>query len=722
MRTGTRSSIRKKIKGFFLSFLFLLLCFSTATGEEPGQIWGEVWGTADQAESKEWFKKGVTAFQENRFEEAIGCFENSLKFPTGWEEYTYYYLLESHWNAGHLTETMGLCKAFQHHFPESPLLDRVEGIEAQGYQKSSANWLACRTFEDLLKRRDRADTRLRYGETLEALDRLSDAYSNYQTVRKKWPRSSSARIAKKRAKSILEKKPELGPRRGNSYDLLVEANLCLQERDYGKALTHYRRILSLRPSSSIRRKALRGQVISLVKTGKLDSAHGVLRTIMKHYPGSTEEIEGLLAVGRQYWRKNRNQAAYPLLRRLFETYTDTEEAMRASYIMGRILMEEGNMDGAIQALRRTRFLYPETEWEREAAWHEAWYYYLMGDYASCAEHLRECESDRVWIPVLLPRARYWRSRCLEKGGRKAQSKSLYRLTHEKHPESFYSLLAGRRIKGESLLMDFSPGDATISERENDPWTAEVFRDLGDPAVPLLLEAGLSKEAVARLSWLRKGPRGKVLDAGGWVAAYSLAGDHQGAIRLAQKNGLSNRIFQEGPSAFNQENLHFLRLLYPLPYWGLILEQAEKNNLDPFLVAGLIRQESMFMSDVVSRAGAVGLMQIMPSTGKGVAKQIGMKGFQTSWLRDPKMNIRIGTAYLAQLVKRYGNDWHKILANYNAGPRAVARWSASMPRAEVDEFVEGIGYRETRLYVKKVLCNGALYQKIYRLSPRKKDAS
>jgi soluble lytic murein transglycosylase len=724
IKPETLNGTQWRKRGYFLSVLCVLFWFSTVVGEElePGQVRDEPWGAAEHAESKGWFIKGVSALQENRFEESIHFFENSLKFTIGWEEYTYYFLLESQWKSGHLAETLGLCKAFENHFPESPLLDRVKNIEAQGYQKSSANWLACRTYEDLLKRQDTADTRLRYGEMLEVLDRLPDAYANYQTVRKKWPRSSAARVAGKRAKLILKKKPELGPDKGNSYDLLNEANLCLRERNYKEALSHYRRILSLRPPSSVRRKVLRGQVICLVKTGKLDSAHGVLRTIMKAYPGSTEEIEGLLAVGRQYWRGNRNQAAYPLLRRLLETYTDTEEAMRASYIMGRILFEEGNRDGAILQFRRTRFLYPETEWEREAAWHEAWHYYLKGDYLSCAEHLKECEADRVWIPELLPRARYWRARCLERVGREAQGRSLYRLTHEKHPGSFYSLLAERRIRGGSLLGEFSPGNEVPSGEGKDPWEEEVFQKLADPALPLLLEAGLNQEAVTRLNWLRQGPEGEVMDEEDWVEAYSLAGNYHKAIRLAYRNGLAARAFEEGSFENSEENLRLLRLLYPLPYWNLIQEEARKNKLDPFLVAGLIRQESMFMADAVSPAGAVGLMQIMPATGKSVARQIGMKGFKTSRLQDPEINIRIGTAYLAQLVKKYGNDWHKILANYNAGPRAVARWTARMPRGDVDEYVESISYRETRLYVKKVLYNGALYQKIYRSLPQAKNAS
>jgi len=696
-----------------LRILLVLLLVSsmtvTASSQETDRRQEIEQGSHD---SKEWFLKGISSFQEDAFDEAIGHLEQSLKFPSAWEEYTYFYLLKAQWGADHVAEALGLCKAFQNHFPDSRLSDQVRMIEALGYGKMSAGWLACRTYEGLLKRKDRSGIRLRYGETLEALDRVSDAYVNYEEIRKKWPRSAEARTAKKRARKMESSRPELKAKKESISGRFQEASLCFREGAYREALSHYRKLRAARLPSHMERRILKEQALAMVRIRKLDSAHGVLRRIMKRFPGSKEEVEVLLAVGKTYWLRNRNQAAYPLLRRLVDIYTDSHEAMRASYIMGRILDEEGNLEGAISQFRRTRFLYPETEWEREAAWWEAWCYYRRGNYFACAEHLRECEADRVWIPVLLPRALYWRSRCLEKAGRRSQSRDLYALTSREYPGSFYSLLAERRLEGGSLRVDFSAGGDVVPEGSAEPWVQEVFQKLGDPAVPLLLEAGLKQEAVARLNWLRKRPDGLRLTMEEWVKVYSLAGEHGRAIRLAKAKGLLGRALKEGVSQGEEEDLRFLRTVYPLPYWELIKKQADAHRLDPFLVAGLIHQESLFAPDALSSAGAMGLMQIMPSTGKNVAKRIGMKGFRSSWLKDPEVNIRIGTAYLASLMDRYGKDWHKILANYNAGPRPVAVWTARTPSKDMDEFVETINYRETRLYVKKVLFNGALYKKLY----------
>jgi len=425
----------------------------------------------------------------------------------------------------------------------------------------------------------------------------------------------------------------------------------------------------------------------------------------------------LVTVGKVYWRKDYNRKALPFLSRLVDHFTDTEEAMQASYILGRIHVEEGKLKKAINQFRRTRFLYPGTSWETEAAWWEAWCHYLKGDYGSCAKHLEECYSLGLWSPALLPRALYWHSRCLEKAGEQDRSRHLYRKTQTGHPSSYYGLLAEKRLSGEDLLMDSATAEEVVVGVEGDSQAYGILQKLGDPVLPLLLEAGLSSEAVIRLDWLRKGDRDEALSLEDWVEAYALAGGYQKAMRMAKEDRLFDRIIPVDDSRQDADNLRLLRVLYPLRYWELILETSEKNQLDPFLVAGLIRQESLFMPDAVSPAGAIGLMQIMPATGERVADRLGMKGFETEWLQDPEVNIRIGTAYLAGLVRRHGQDWPKILATYNAGPKAVAKWAASMPKAEMDEFVESILYRETRIYVKKVLSNRALYQKLYQdLSP------
>jgi len=400
-----------------------------------------------------------------------------------------------------------------------------------------------------------------------------------------------------------------------------------------------------------------------------------------------------------------------LLTHLLEEYTDTEEAGRAGFILGRIHFEAGRLKEAIRQYRETRFLFPDTSWEEEAAWGEAWCYYLLGEYEACADHLRECVLEEVW-DLSIPRALYWQARCLQRAGRLAESRVVYERTRNGYPDSFYSVLAEWRLTGKALKEIIVPQAEGVGVQANDPGEPKVFEKLADPALPLLVETGLLKDAVARLDWLRKGARAEGVTQEDWVQAYCLAGDYLKGLRLARREGLLAPRLEEGIYARDPDAKRFLHLLYPFPARFDIQEKARQRGLDPFLVAGLIHQESVFMHDAISPAGAIGLMQIMPATGRRVAEKIGLEGFGVASLQDPEVNVTIGTAYLEGLASRYEEDWPKVFAAYNAGPGAVARWTAFMPSAETDEFVEGIRYRETRIYVKKVLFNWSRYHRIY----------
>jgi soluble lytic murein transglycosylase len=700
-------------------FFFLFACW------KPTNLWA-----TDVSDGKkpppvtspeEWFQKGISAYNEGRYEEAIVLLEASLRTPTEWEEYPYFYLLQCHWKADNVAEALGFCKAFQHHFPESHLAERVAYIEAEGYQKSSAYWLASQAYASFLEKKESAEARLRYGEVLEQLERFADAHGNYQRIREKWPRSPEAQTARIRAWKIAQEHPESVASIPKATYLQEEADLCLRERAYAEALSFCRELEGLPLSPAEHRQVLLRQIYALKGRGQLHAAHGVLRSLERAYPGSAEVPEGLLAVGRGYWRRDWNQEAFPVLTDLLEGYTDTDEAMRAAFILGRIHFEEGNLRKAIRQYRETRFLYPDTRWEEEAAWGEAWCYYLLGKYESCAEHLGECISEQVW-DISVPRALYWQARCLEKAGRPSESRKIYEETKSGYPDSYYSVLSEWRQTGKPLGEVISSPAKDIPGQTGETETSEVYEKLADPALPLLIGVGLLQDAVARLDWLREGDDDRDVTASEWVEAYCLAGDYLTALRMARKAGILPLLLPEGISNQDPAAQRFLHLLYPMPSRYDIQGKSRKRGLDPFLVAGLIHQESLFMAQAVSPAGAVGLMQIMPATGRRVAEKIGLGGFRVEWLREPEVNLEIGTAYLEGLAVRYNEDWPKVLAAYNAGPGAVARWTASMPSAETDEFVEGIRYRETRIYVRKVLFNWSLYHRIYGPSLLKEPSS
>jgi soluble lytic murein transglycosylase len=173
-----------------------------------------------------------------------------------------------------------------------------------------------------------------------------------------------------------------------------------------------------------------------------------------------------------------------------------------------------------------------------------------------------------------------------------------------------------------------------------------------------------------------------------------------------------RLGREIQRMENAWNERLLRIVYPLPYRDEIVAAASRRGLDPWFVAGLIRQESLFLPAIRSGAGAVGLMQVLPSTGRELARKDGLGGFSPSMLTDPAVNIRLGTLFIADLLRRHEGRVPYALAAYNAGPSRVTRWLRLPDNAHPDVFAERIPFPETRDYVRIVQQNARIYAEIY----------
>jgi soluble lytic murein transglycosylase len=154
------------------------------------------------------------------------------------------------------------------------------------------------------------------------------------------------------------------------------------------------------------------------------------------------------------------------------------------------------------------------------------------------------------------------------------------------------------------------------------------------------------------------------------------------------------------------------VIFPLDYVPLIKRYALQHDLDPFIVAALIGQESSYVADVVSPANAWGLMQILPSTGRQLARVEGVPRFRTQMLTNPETNVRLGTRYFATLVHNLGGVPF-ALAAYNAGAGRVIRWKSERGGIEQAEFIDDIPYPETQMYVKKILGTAVDYRRLYK---------
>ena len=153
-------------------------------------------------------------------------------------------------------------------------------------------------------------------------------------------------------------------------------------------------------------------------------------------------------------------------------------------------------------------------------------------------------------------------------------------------------------------------------------------------------------------------------------------------------------------------------LFPKPYWDELRKYSTLNGLDPYLVASLIRQESEFNAAALSRANAVGLMQLLPKTGKSVAKQVKLRGYSAPQLFTPAVNLELGTRYFKDMVDKYNGQFEYALAAYNAGTDRVGDWLGQGHYRDPQEFVESIPFTETREYVQAILRNASVYRQLY----------
>jgi soluble lytic murein transglycosylase len=237
----------------------------------------------------------------------------------------------------------------------------------------------------------------------------------------------------------------------------------------------------------------------------------------------------------------------------------------------------------------------------------------------------------------------------------------------------------------------------------------------------MLAAGLYDAALEELRFAQKawGSSPAIEATMAWT--YHERGELRRAI-TAMRRAYPQFLAESGESL----PAEILQVIFPLTYWDAIKRNAALYELDPYVIASLILQESNFDPSAHSHANAWGLMQIIPSTGRRLAVAVGIRRFNTAMLTNGDTNIRLGTLYFKRLVSQFGGAYY-ALASYNAGENRVVRWKGERPGMEEDEFIDDIPFPETQNYVKRVLGIAEDYRRLYgegegRPSPVVKPAS
>jgi soluble lytic murein transglycosylase len=287
----------------------------------------------------------------------------------------------------------------------------------------------------------------------------------------------------------------------------------------------------------------------------------------------------------------------------------------------------------------------------------------------------------------------------ERGGRDDRARAMYAAAIAADPVSYYAIRAADRMGTDPLARALAndrpwpgaPGDAREAKKALERLDA-------------LQRAGLADEWKQELDW-----QTRRLDSRP-AALLALAEGLRDGGQPVEGIRLGRELLERRGGEWDAR---LLRVVFPFPFRDLLEDEAERVDVDPYLLAGLVRQESSFNPRARSWVGATGLSQIMPATGQWLAPGAGVSNFDASLLAVPEINLRMGARYLRDQLRRYGGKRDLALAAYNAGPSRADRWRRELGYGgDPDAFRERIPFAETREYVQLVLRNSVVYRRLY----------
>ena len=355
----------------------------------------------------------------------------------------------------------------------------------------------------------------------------------------------------------------------------------------------------------------------------------------------------------------------------------------------RLAADDDDFDGALAQARALTEDAPGTSDGFEPLWLAAWKTYLAGDYAGARARFEALAA--LYADVSRSRRlTYWRARCLAAEGKTDEARNLFASLASARPADIYARFAQKHA---------APPPPEERPPVGDPSTATAAYARVDE----LLRLRRFDEAVAEARSL---PPSRGRDLRLAQAEYALGRFSTAA--LAIKRALP----EIGTADEGRVPENWRRFYYPIEEGGTLATRAREFDLDASLLRGLVRQESVFDARVKSHAGAVGLMQLMPSTAKSLSRSVLHTRYRGGFLYDPDVNAALGAAYLKRLVERFDGSTVLGLAAYNGGPSRIARLERDNPRLAEDELFESIPIYETRDYVRRVLLYADSYKELY----------
>ncbi len=614
-------------------------------------------------------------------------------------DYVAYYLGDAYLDTGHNAEALSTLAGFSETFPDSLLIRDAHLSYANALLNEGRAQDAAALLE---KNRNpvRSDVELSIGRAYLAAGEKQKAGNAFRNVFYNLPTSFEADAAgvelRKLGVSV------------SATERRTRADLLFKARRYSDAARDYRELLD-ETAPSDRPGLQLALATALEKSGRSHDARQLL-TSMGTQTGDAE-AERLYLLSETARSTSDEDAVQRTLGQLRQYGPSSPWLEQALLSAANMYMLKRDYDRAIDHYRELQQRFPNGARSSYAHWKAAW----LSLRQLRTEEARQGFEDQIALypdSAEIPAALYWRGRLAEEENKPGMARAFYQKLSDRYRNFYYAELARQRLKilhassEEPLhyaLLDRVPPLSTSGKIAE---TTPPDDNLRIARARLLSNGALAEQAVREL-------QAAANDEGGSWAPPEMARVYQDGGRYDRGIEIMKRTT---PNYFAVDIPDLPRpyweALFPKAYWPDLRKYSILNGLDPYLVASLIRQESEFNAAAISRANAVGLMQLLPKTGKSVAKQVKLRGYSAPQLYTPAVNLQLGTRYFKDMVDKYNGQFEYALAAYNAGTDRVEDWLGQGHYRDPQEFVESIPFTETREYVQAILRNASVYRQLY----------
>jgi soluble lytic murein transglycosylase len=546
------------------------------------------------------------------------------------------------------------------------------------------------------------------GEALAATGRRSDAGLAYRRLWIDFPASPEAGIVADRLQELVKQ----GATPAVTFaERRRRAEALGRVGRHADALSAWQALGRSAPSRTVGQDVALQRGITLYRLRRWDEAGVVFRRLGSSGVGELRE-EALLWEGRAALRRDDGVALRRADMALTKAFPESPGRLEVLSLRGAWHRGRGETRAAMEAYRALGVLAAalgRSDKVVEAQWYLGWLEYRRGALEPARAAFEHALTAAPATDPQIPQLLYWIGRIETLRGAADAARELETDLATRYPYTYYGYLARRALHAGAELplpdprwssahavsevqpdaADLGPAGQAFSRRAAELWTLGLRTEAREELLVAVRRTPPPSERVPELA-----------------DALAQVGADDEALRMLRRQFAP--ALERGDPALSWG---VWRRAYP----GHLLDairQRGGERVDPFLVAGLIREESVYDPKAVSPVGAIGLMQIMPETGRRVARAVGLPSFTVDQLYTPDVNLTLGVTYLADLLERFAGNEAYAVAAYNAGPEAVVRWIENAPPRPIEEFIEEIPYAETRFYVKRVLRSAWEYRALY----------